>query len=103
AERDRMSDRKGGDDPERTFDVAGPIDRGEGDEEQDVVQRLDVDDVPETELNVGRQLAHCPSAVEAMLGSRARARASNSVASAWLPSDRSISAAWWKSCASRVP
>ena len=90
-----MAYRECGDDPEHLAHVARTIDRGERDEEQNVVHRLDVDDVTEPELDVRRQLAHGASdaAVEAA-GWSARARANNSLAAVSSPSARSMTAAW---------
>ncbi len=89
--RHRMADRERGDDPERLTHVARAIDRRERDQEQDVVHRLDVDDVAESELDVRRQLAHWASdaAVDAA-GCSARARANSSPAALSSPSERSI-------------
>ena len=63
-QRDRMADRERGHDPERIARVAPAVDGRERDEKQDVIHRLDVDDVAEAELDERRErrsscVLHC--------------------------------------------
>src|SRR5436190_9155979 len=57
-ERDGVTHREGGHHPEHVAQVAEPVDRGERDQEEHVVERFHVEDVAHAELREGEQLAH---------------------------------------------